>query len=64
MSRPWTCPVCRTVIMLGDHPATGKICCPTCGTQFAYPDRPDTPRRRESSGGGEDRDEPTRGDDR
>ena len=45
--------------MLEDRPTDGKICCPTCGTQFAYPE----PRRRAGADGGDDRDEPTRADD-
>jgi predicted Zn finger-like uncharacterized protein len=56
MSRPWTCPVCQTVIILGDPQPGGKVRCPTCGTDFAYPAPVETPRRRESSGGGEDSD--------
>ncbi len=57
MSRPWNCPVCQTVIILGDPPSDGKICCPACGTQFAYPSPRPAPRRRESNAGGDDRDE-------
>ena len=57
MSRPWTCPVCQTVIILGDSPLDGKLRCPTCGTDFAYPSRRAAPRRRESASGGDDRDE-------
>jgi uncharacterized Zn finger protein (UPF0148 family) len=49
MSRPWTCPVCQTVIILDDVPPDGKICCPTCGTDFVYP------LRREAASGGDDR---------
>jgi uncharacterized Zn finger protein (UPF0148 family) len=60
MSRPWTCPVCQTVIILGEAPADGKICCPTCGTHFAYPAHRDAPLRRESSSGGDDRDQKDR----
>ena len=57
MSRPWTCPVCRTIIILGDTPSDGKLRCPTCHTDFVYPARRAAPRRRESSAGGDDRDE-------
>lgn len=53
MSRPWTCPVCKAVIILGDPPPDGKICCPTCGTDFVYT------LRREASSGGDDRDRKT-----
>ena len=60
MSRPWTCPVCQTVIILGDAPPGGKICCPTCDTNFTYPQREASRRRRESSAGGEERDEQPR----
>ncbi len=59
MSRPWTCPVCQTVIILGDSPPDGKLRCPTCATDFAYPSRRAGPRRRESAAGGDDRDENT-----
>jgi uncharacterized Zn finger protein (UPF0148 family) len=41
------------VIILGDPPPDGKICCPTCGTDFVYT------LRREASSGGDDRDRKT-----